>query len=362
MLQLAKPALQLAMVGTPPAQPAVALAREAMMLQPPQLVGLVLVLISQPSLSRPLQLPKPALQVMPQSCEVQVAVPLVPTQARPQAPQLVVVVMLISQPLPGAPSQSAVPTPQLTLDVVHVEPEHTAMLPMGGVGQRLLQPPQLSTSPATVLTSQPLEATPSQLAEPVVHAPSVQSPDAQLAAALANWQLLPQTPQLATLVPVLTSQPLAALPSQLPKPELQAERVHALDAQPATPLARVQTVPHALQLFASLARSRQTPEQLMVGEAHVLVQTPAEQTRPGIQTLPHVPQLALSVWSARQVPLQDVWPVGQTQLRPWQDVPPEQRMPQAPQLVLSVARSRQIPEQTFWAAEQVVVHTPSTQA
>jgi len=300
--QLAKPALQLAMVHAPAEQPAVALAREHTVLHAPQLVGLVLVLVSQPSLSRPLQLPKPAPQLMPQSWPTQVAVPLVPTQARPQAPQLVTVVVATSQPLPGAPSQSAVPAEQLTLDVVHIELAHTAMLPMGGVGQRLLHAPQLLMSPATVLTSQPLESTPSQLAKPAAQVPRVQRPATQLAAALANWQLLPHTPQLVTLVPVLVSQPLTLLPSQLPKPELQAARVQAPEAQPATPLARVHTAPQALQLLASFWRSRQTPEQLVVGDAQVEVQTPAEHTVPPPQTLPQAPQLLLSVWSARQVP------------------------------------------------------------
>jgi hypothetical protein len=343
---LAKPALQLAMVQAPAAQPAVALGSEHTVLHPPQLVGLVLVLISQPSLSSPLQLPKPALQVMPQSCERQVAVPLVLTHARPQAPQWVTVVMATSQPLAGALSQSAVPAMQLTLDVVQAEPAHTAMLPMGGVGQRLLHAPQWLMSPATVLTSQPLASTPSQLAKPAPQAPRVQRPATQLAAALANWQLLPHTPQLVTLVEVLTSQPLTALPSQLPKPELQAARVHAPAAQPATALVRVHTVPQALQWLASFWRSRQTPEQLVVGDAHDAVHMPPEHTVPAPQTLPQAPQLALSVWSARQVPVHAVWPVGQAQLPAAQAVPPVQVRAQAPQLVLSVWRSRQMPEHT----------------
>ena len=359
--QLAKPALQLAMVHAPAAQPAVALASEQTVLQAPQLVGLVVVLVSQPSLSRPLQLPKPAPQLMPQSCEVQVAVPLVPTQARPQAPQLETVVVATSQPLPGAPSQSAVPAEQLTLDVVHIELAHTATLPMGGVGQRLLQAPQLLMSPATVLTSQPLESMPSQLAKPATQVPRVQRPATQLAAALASWQVLPHTPQLLTLVPVLTSQPLASTPSQLPKPELQAARAQAPDAQPATPLVRVHARPQAPQWLASFWRSRQTPEQLVVGAAQVEVQTPAEHTVPPPQTRPQMPQLLLSVWSARQVPEHAVCPVGHAQLRPWQEVPPVHARPQTPQLALSVARSRQVPEQLVCAAEQVVVQAPAEQ-
>jgi len=302
--QLPKPALQLAMVHALLAQPLTALASAQMLLQAPQLVGLVRVLISQPSLSAPLQLPKPVEQAMPHSPEVQLAVPLVPTHARPHAPQLVVVVMFTSHTSPGMPLQSAVPAAQLTLEVPQVEAAHTATLPTGGVGQRVVQAPQLLMSPAVTLTSQPSTDDPLQSRKPAAHAPMVQRPAAQVAAALANWQLLPHTPQLVTVVLVLTSQPLLALPSQLPKPALHAARVHALDAQPATPLARVHTVPHAPQLLGSLARSRQTPEQLTVGDAQVAEHMPPEQICPDAHITPQPPQLLLSVAVARQVPEQ----------------------------------------------------------
>jgi hypothetical protein len=140
--QLAKPALQLAMVHAPAAQPAVALASEQTVLQVPQLVALVWVLVSQPSLRLPLQLPRPGEQMMPQSPPVQLAVPPVDTQARPQAPQLVVVVMFTSHMSLGRPLQSAVPGAQLTLDVPQAELAHTAMLPTGGVWQAVPHAPQ----------------------------------------------------------------------------------------------------------------------------------------------------------------------------------------------------------------------------
>jgi hypothetical protein len=172
---------------------------------------------------------------------------------------------------------------------------------------------------------------------------------------------LPHTPQLVTLVEVLTSQPLAALPSQLPKPELHAARVHAPAAQPATALARLHTVPQALQWLASFWRSRQTPEQLVVGDAHDAVHVPPEHTVPAPQTLPQAPQWALSVWSARQVPEQLVCPAGHRHERPWQEAPPAQTVPQAPQLVLSAARSRHVPEQLVCPVGQTVTHAPATQ-
>jgi hypothetical protein len=68
---------------------------------------LVLVLVSQPLLIKPSQLPKPALQVMLQVPAEQAAVPLLLLQALPQPPQLAVLFRFTSQPLAGLLSQSA---------------------------------------------------------------------------------------------------------------------------------------------------------------------------------------------------------------------------------------------------------------
>ena len=57
----------------------------------------------------------------------------------------------------------------------------------------------------------------------------------------------PQAPQWALLVRVSVSQPLATLPSQSPKPALQAVIAHALARQSAVALARVHARPHAPQ-------------------------------------------------------------------------------------------------------------------
>src|SRR5574337_468257 len=82
--QLAKPALQV-MPHTLAAQVAVPLVELQTVPQAPQLVGLVVRSVSQPLLTRPSQLPQPALQVMPQTEAVQLAVPLVEVQTLPQA-------------------------------------------------------------------------------------------------------------------------------------------------------------------------------------------------------------------------------------------------------------------------------------
>ena len=71
-------------------------------------------------------------------------------------------------------------------------------------------------------TSQPLEATPSQSAKPSLQA-KPQAPAAQVARAFAGAaQAFPHAPQWATLVAVLVSQPLEAVPSQSPKVAVHA--------------------------------------------------------------------------------------------------------------------------------------------
>jgi hypothetical protein len=69
--------------------------------------------------------------------------------------------------------------------------------------------------------SHPLLATPSQLPYPALHVPSWQAPPKQTADALAKVQFVVQFPQCAASLLKFDSQPLLALLSQLPKPELQ---------------------------------------------------------------------------------------------------------------------------------------------
>jgi hypothetical protein len=206
--------------------------------------------------------------------------------------------------------------------------------------------------PATVLVSQPSIGLLLQSRNPVLQVPITQRPAAQLAAALANWQMLPQLPQLAVVMEVFTSQPLSSLLSQLAKPVLQAASEHVPVRHAATPLVRRQTMPQELQLLASFWRSRHTVDpptvHAVVPIAQVEVHIPAEHTVPAPQTLPQVPQLEFSVWSARHVPLQKDCPVGQVQTPAWQDCPPEHVTPHAvapvvgPQLLLSVCGLTQV--------------------
>src|ERR1700687_4442382 len=73
----------------------------------------------------------------------------------------------------------------------------------------------------------------------------------QVADALANVHLVPQALQLLTSVLRLTSQPLAAEPSQLPEAAVHAPIVHVLLTQLAAALVNVHLVPQPPQLFAS---------------------------------------------------------------------------------------------------------------
>jgi hypothetical protein len=89
----------------------------------------------------------------------------------PQAPQLVSVLRLVSQPLAGMPSQSAKPELQTR---PHAPLLQTAV-EFGPEGQTLPQPPQWFAS-VRMLVSQPLAGLPSQSAKPVGHVPAQPAP------------------------------------------------------------------------------------------------------------------------------------------------------------------------------------------
>jgi hypothetical protein len=164
--------------------------------------------------------------------------------------------------------------------------------------QAVPQAPQLALS-VRVLTSQPSAGLALQSAKPVAHATSEQPPAAQAAEALGRAQARPHAPQLVRVVWVLVSQPLEAEPSQSPKPAAQRTTVHAPAEQPwAEVLARAQTVPQAPQLAGSravLAQKAVAPmPQERRGEAQVVPHAPPEHTWPAGQAVPQAPQLVLS--------------------------------------------------------------------
>ena len=115
------------------------------------------------------------------------------------------------------------------------------------------QAPQLLASLVVAkFTSQPSVALPLQLPKPVVQV-KPQALEAQVGIAFARaGQAMPQAPQLVTLRVTSVSQPVAGLPSQLPKPVLQAPSTHDEDEHVAPAWAKLQTIPQAPQLSASL--------------------------------------------------------------------------------------------------------------
>ncbi|MEZ4405194.1 MAG: hypothetical protein R3A52_01705 [Polyangiales bacterium] len=113
--------------------------------------------------------------------------------------------------------------------------------------QTRLHVPQLVG--AVSAASQPLASTPSQLAKPAAQAPSAQVPVAHDAVALAREQTAPQPPQLLAVLSA-ASQPLAALPSQSPKP---AGHVGATHAPPVQTRPAAQAAPQAPQLAVVLS-------------------------------------------------------------------------------------------------------------
>jgi len=336
--QSPKPSLHRATPQAPATQLAVALGIEHTRLHPPQLAALVLVLVSQPLATTPSQFPSPEEHAMEHTPPAQPGTPPVAEQRAPHAPQLFTSVrMTVSQPSPEVALQSRRSLGQLTLEVPHIDPAHTALVPMGGGGQATPQPPQLATSPDAVLTSQPSSALALQSRKPALHAPIAQRPPEQLDAALADWQRLPHTPQLLASEPVLVSQPLAAAPSQSAKPDAHAESTHAPIRHPATPLGKEHARPQAPQWPGSLARSRHTPEQAVVPPAQVEVQAPEEHTVPAPQSWPQAPQWRLSVCTLTHVPEHTRWPGEQVSRHApsTQAWPPGQALPHAPQWRLS---------------------------
>jgi hypothetical protein len=196
--------------------------------------------VSHPFLGLPSQLWNPALQTGVQVPATQVFVPFVGVQAIPQPPQFpALVCVLVSQPFDGSPSQSANPAEHVGTQV----PAGHAVVPFAFV-HPAPQAPQF----VIVLSeaSQPVLASPSQLPKPALHV-TEQAPSAQLAVPFVPLHAVPQAPQFVALVCVFTSQPFEASPSQLPKPALQVPSVQEPEPQDTLALARAQSAPQAPQ-------------------------------------------------------------------------------------------------------------------
>jgi hypothetical protein len=170
------------------------------------------------------------------------ALPLLTVHARPQPPQLVTSLPVSTQLIPQRVWPPTQPLEHMPARVsqMGVESEHA-----------LPHIPQLLMVLSGV--SQPLAAIPSQSPKPALHMAITHAPAEQPAVALASVHALPHIPQLAALVRVSTSQPLALLRSQLPKPIWQSAS-HVPLSQMATALAPAgQRFPQLPQLSGSTA-------------------------------------------------------------------------------------------------------------
>jgi hypothetical protein len=157
--QLPHPGSQAVTRHVPVLHDSVAWARSHAVPQVPQSVS-VCRLVSQPSVATPLQSAHPALQLATVHCEfAQPAVPFGAEHSAPHPPQLFgSVVVVVSHPLPGLLSQSAVP------GTGHVEHPQTPVVHFGvhpAVGHLFGQLPQWFTS-LLRFTSHPLLGSPSQ--------------------------------------------------------------------------------------------------------------------------------------------------------------------------------------------------------
>jgi len=211
-------------------------------------------------------------------------------QAAPHAPQFAVVDRVVSQPFDARPSQ--LPNPLLHA-IAQVEELHD------GVPWLLLQarphPPQLVRLFA-VSVSQPLLLLPSQSAKLPVHT-GVHTPVTQDVAPCAFVHELPQAPQFVRLLPVLVSQPFAVFASQSANPAKQVGE-QTPPAHDTVPFAFEQLFPHPPQFDVLVFRLDSQPfpalpSQFANPELQVGVQAPAAQAVAPlafVQAFPQAPQ------------------------------------------------------------------------
>jgi hypothetical protein len=222
-------------VHVPPTQLVVPLGFVQPMPQTPQLLALVLVLVSQPFAGLLSQLPKPALQTGAQAPPEQLVVPLALVHGWPQPPQLLALVLVLaSQPFDGLLSQLANPALQVGMQ----EPAVQTVVPFAFVHE-LPQVPQFARV-VFRLVSQPVEASPSQLPKPELQAME-HAPSEQLGVPLVPLQDVPHAPQFATVVSVFVSHPVEPMPSQLPNPAAHVPSVHVPETHDSVAFAKLQT-------------------------------------------------------------------------------------------------------------------------
>jgi hypothetical protein len=192
----------------------------------------------------------------------------------------------VSQPLPGLPSQFRCDASQVTLQVplAQVPPvvfgrSVQLMRPLQAVPHELL---------AQMSTSQPLAALPSQLREPASHEPMVQVPALQLPSATcgrASQSTRPEHRRPHELSAKMSvSQPLAALPSQFSDPtsQLPMLQVPELQLPSVTPGRASQSMRPEHAVPHELSAQMPTSQPLAV--------LPSQLRKPALQVMLQVPE------------------------------------------------------------------------
>lgn len=163
-------------------------------------------------------------------------------QLLPHAPQFSLVDRSTSQPVVGSPSQLPKPSRHINWQApaLHVPPTALAAAP-----HTRLHAPQCCML-LLMSTSQPLEASPSQSANPAAQV-SLHAPLTHVA--LATRSPMHKRPHIPQFVTVLScaSQPLRPLPSQSPKPALHMSTVHTLVTHLPVALAKLHGMSQSLQ-------------------------------------------------------------------------------------------------------------------
>ncbi len=221
------------------------------------------------------------------------------------------------------------------------------LVALGRAGHAAPQPPQCATV-LVVLVSQPLPALPSQLPKPVLHA-KPQVPDAQVADALPGAaQTLLQRPQCEVEVSVRTSQPSLGAALQSPKPPWPHEATIARSRRRRRRWGDCCTRCRRCRSCCGRWRGWSTRRCKRPGPwGSSRCRLPAAHTCPLRHARLHAPQLARSVSRSRHTPEQ-LQSAGRAahhaHARPYTPGPAEaQARPHMPQLERSVASVTQTP-------------------
>jgi hypothetical protein len=242
----------------------------------PQLDAVESVSVSHPFSGLPSQSPHPlAHEATTHAPSWQVEVAWASEHAWPHCPQLdAVVSRFVSQPFAALPSQSSQPLAHAaTVQAPAAQPAVAF-----ASTHALWHPPQLAGSVAVAI-SQPSAASPLQLAKPERQAPKLQPPLVHETAPFGNEQARVQLPQCEGSPCRSASQPSDASWLQSPKPPVHAETTQALAWQAVVACGAAQACPHDPQLVAEVARLVSQPFAVW----------PSQSPKPVAQRCPHCP-------------------------------------------------------------------------